>query len=171
MLGLVVRQVSSSWAPVHAEHLLGFLASHPKEAHVPRLASLALHVFVTTNCTILKLVVASAANAELGVLFLNAMQVNILRLTLHELVHPQPPPPIHVDNTTAVGNVNSTIKHQRSRAVNMRHFWLLCQEAQRILSMRYYPGADNLGDYQTKLHNGAHHERVCPFYVRKFNSP
>ena len=47
VLGLVVCQVSSSWAPVHAEHILGFLASHPEEAHVPRLASLALHVFVT----------------------------------------------------------------------------------------------------------------------------
>ena len=50
VLGLVVRQVSSSWAPVHAEHLLVFLASHPKEAHVPRLDLLVLHVFVT--CTV-----------------------------------------------------------------------------------------------------------------------
>ena len=47
VLGEVVCQVSSSWAPVHAEHLLGLLASHPKEAHVPKLASPALHVFVT----------------------------------------------------------------------------------------------------------------------------
>ena len=47
VLGLVVPEVSTSWASVHAEHLLEFLASHPKEAHVTRLASPALHVFVT----------------------------------------------------------------------------------------------------------------------------
>ena len=47
VLGEVVCQVSSSWAPGHAQHLLRFLASHPKEAHVPRVVSVALHVIVT----------------------------------------------------------------------------------------------------------------------------
>ena len=47
VLGQVVGQVGGTWAPVHAEHLLQFLTSHPEEAHVPILASLALHVFVT----------------------------------------------------------------------------------------------------------------------------
>ena len=55
--------------------------------------------------------------------------------------------------------------------MNIRYFWLLCQEAQRILNVRYHPGAGNLGDYQTKLHTGAHHERVRPFYVHTNNSP
>ena len=55
--------------------------------------------------------------------------------------------------------------------MNMRYFWLLCQEAQRILNVKYHPGAENLGNYQTKLHNGAHHERVRPFYVHTNNSP
>ena len=107
---------------------------------------------ILTNCTILKLVAASAAEAELGALFLNAMEVKMLRLTLHKLVHPQLPTPTHVDNTTAVGIVNSTIKRQRSGAMNMRYFWLLCQEAQPILNVRYHPGQENLGNYQIKLH-------------------
>ena len=42
-------------------------------------------------CTILKLVAASAAKAELGALFLNAQEAKIMRLTLTELGHPQPP--------------------------------------------------------------------------------
>ena len=99
------------------------------------------------------------------------MEVKILRLTLHELGHPQPPTPIHVDNTTAVVIVNSTIKRQRSRAMNMRYFWLLFQEAQRIPNVRYHPGAENLGNYQTKLHNGKNHKRVRPFYVHTNNLP
>ena len=52
----------------------------------------------------------------------NAMEEKILRLTLAELGHEQPPTPIYVDNTEAVGIVNSTIKCQRSRATNMRYF-------------------------------------------------
>ena len=66
----------------------------------------AIHV----TCTILKLVTASAAEAELGALFLNAQDAEVFRLVLAELGHPQPPTPIHIDNTTTVGIVNNTIK-------------------------------------------------------------
>ena len=143
-----------------------FLGSIPKDG-----CSIFLNGTILTNCIILKLVAVSAAEAELGALFLNAMEVKILKLILPKLGHPQPPTPIHVDNTTAVGIVNSTIKHQRSRAMNMRYFWLLCQEAQRILNVRYHPQAENLVDYQIKLHNGPHHKRVRPFDVHTNNSP
>jgi hypothetical protein len=57
------------------------------------------------TCTILKLVAASAAEAKLGALFLNAQEAKVLRLTLKKLGHPQPPTPIHIDNTTTVGIV------------------------------------------------------------------
>ena len=39
-------------------------------------------------CNISKLVAASAAEAELGALFLNTREAKILRLILHELGHP-----------------------------------------------------------------------------------
>ena len=61
-------------------------------------------------CAILKFVASSAAEAELGALFLNAREAKIIRLILIELGHPQPPTPIHIDNTTVVGIVNNTIK-------------------------------------------------------------
>ena len=67
---------------------------------------------IAGTCAILKLVVASAAEAELGVLFLNTQQARIIRLILEDLDHPQPPTPINVDNTTAVGIVNNTIRRQ-----------------------------------------------------------
>ena len=79
-------------------------------------------------CAILKLVAVSAAEAELGALFLNAKEAKILRFTLLELGHPQPPIQIHINNTTAVGIVNITIKRQQSRSMEMRYFWLLDQE-------------------------------------------
>ena len=67
---------------------------------------------ILTQCTILTCVAASAAKAKLGALFLIAMEAKILRLTLAELGHEQPPTPNHVDNKRAVGIVNSTIKRQ-----------------------------------------------------------
>ena len=41
------------------------------------------------TCAILKLVAASAAEAELGALFVNTREANILRLILHKLGHEQ----------------------------------------------------------------------------------
>ena len=55
-----------------------------------------------TLCAILHFVIASAAEAELGALFLNCKQASIFRLTLEEMGHPQPPTPIHCDNSTAL---------------------------------------------------------------------
>ena len=62
-----------------------------------------LNSLVLTLCKILKFVAASAAEAELGAMFLNAKEAKIIRLTLEELGHPQPPTPMHCDNATAAG--------------------------------------------------------------------
>ena len=143
-----------------------FLGSLPKDG-----CPIRLNGAILTQCAILKCVAASAAEAELGALFLNAMDAKIIRLTLEEMGHPQPPTPIHVDNSTAVGIVNNTIKRQRSRAMNMRYFWLLCHEAQRLLKIRWHPGHENLGDFPSKVHNGAHCQRARPFYLQTSQSP
>jgi hypothetical protein len=65
---------------------------------------------IRITCTILKLVAASTAEAELGALFLYFQEAKVLCLTLGNLGHPQPPTPIHINNTTTVGIVNNTIK-------------------------------------------------------------
>jgi hypothetical protein len=67
-----------------------------------------------TLCAILCFLVASAAEAELGVHFLNCKQATIFRLTLEEMAHPQPPTPIHCNNSTAIGIMNNTVKRQWS---------------------------------------------------------
>ncbi len=63
-----------------------------------------------TLCTILRFLVASAAEAELGALFLNCKEGIIFRLTLKELGHPQLHTTVHCDNAATVGIVNNTIK-------------------------------------------------------------
>ena len=69
---------------------------------------------ILSVCSVLRNVAASAAEAELGALFHNAKETKVIRLILNELGHPQPPTPIHIDNTTVTGIVNNTIKRQRS---------------------------------------------------------
>ena len=82
---------------------------------------------ITTTCAILKLVAASAAEAELGALFLNIQEARIIHLTLMEMGHPQQPTPIHIDNSTYVGSVNGTIKRQCLRAMEKTYLLLLDQ--------------------------------------------
>ena len=117
------------------------------------------------------MVEASAAEVELGALFLNAQEARIIRLILLELGHPQPPTPIHVDNTTTVGMLNSTIKRQRSRAMEMRYFWHLDQNNNKHFKVYYKLGAENIGDHPSKAHARAIHTHVRPYYLHTNISP
>jgi hypothetical protein len=72
-----------------------FLGWVPNDSMPIRLNG-AIHVV----STILKFVAASAAEAEPGALFVNAKEGRVIRLILQELGHPQPPTPIHCDNST-----------------------------------------------------------------------
>jgi hypothetical protein len=122
---------------------------------------------IYTLCTVLKHIAASAAEAELGALFLNVQEVKIIRLILEEMGHPQPPTPIHCDNSTAVGIANNTVKRQRSRAMEMRYFWIVNQVRNKHTQIVWHPGAENLGDYVTKHHSPKHHQQVRSIYTHQ----
>jgi hypothetical protein len=113
-----------------------------------------------TLCSILRFVITSAAEAELGALFLNCKQATIFQLTLKEMGHPQPPTPVNCNNLTAVGIANNTIKRQRSRSMEMRFFWVAHAVEQGKFDIKYFPGKENHADYQSKHHTGAHHINV-----------
>eukprot|EP00804_Cyclotella_cryptica_P003418 CCRYP_018558-RA/>CCRYP_018558-RA protein AED:0.36 eAED:0.21 QI:0/0/0/1/1/0.83/6/0/1396 len=117
-----------------------FLGWAPRD-HLPIKLNGAIHVI----STILKFVAASASEAELGALFVNAKEGRILRLILQELGHPQPPTPIHCDNSTAAGIANNTVKRQRSRSMEMRYFWIADQVARKQFSVHWHPGLENMG--------------------------
>jgi hypothetical protein len=61
---------------------------------------------------VIKNVVASVADSEVGACFHNAQSGAPLRVTLTELGHTQPPTPLRTDNSTAFSIVNETIKHK-----------------------------------------------------------
>ena len=59
---------------------------------------------------ILKHVMASATEAELGGLLINSKEGEVLRTSLEEMGHPQGPAPMQTDNSTASGIIDETVK-------------------------------------------------------------
>lgn len=106
---------------------------------------------------IIKAVMSSAAEAELGALFINAKEAIYVRNMLTEMGHTQPRTPIQTDNSTAEGVINSKIQPKRTKSMDMRFYWLRCREAQEQFRFYWRPGGQNLADYWTKHHPAAHH--------------
>ena len=67
---------------------------------------------VDVSASLLLLIAISVAKAELGGKFYNAKKGKVLRLTPEEMGWKQVPSTIFVDNNTASGFYNSTIKRQ-----------------------------------------------------------
>jgi hypothetical protein len=65
---------------------------------------------ISVIAKIIKPVMSSAAEAEVGALFMNAKALIPLRITCEELGHIQPPTPMRTDNNTVEGIMNGTIK-------------------------------------------------------------
>jgi hypothetical protein len=57
---------------------------------------------------ILRNVMSSAAKAEVGALFLNDIEGTIIRTTLEEMGHPQPPTSLQTGNSNADGIINGS---------------------------------------------------------------
>jgi hypothetical protein len=100
-----------------------------------------------------------------------AAEGKIIRLILEELGHPQPATPVHCDYATAAGIANNSIKKQRSRAMEMRFFWVADQVQRKLFDVHWYPGKENLADYFTKHFDAKHHIAVRPYYLHMPNSP
>ncbi len=103
---------------------------------------------------------SSAAEAELGALFINAKEAVHIRQILEEMGHPQPWTPMQTNNTTAEGVINNKIQPTCTKAMDMRYHWLRDWEAQGQLNIYWRPSGTNLADSFTKHHVPAHHVNV-----------
>ena len=77
---------------------------------------------VHVECSIMRNVMASATEAELGSLFENCHKVTSMQTDLADMGHQQPLTPVATDNTAANIIVNGTAKQTRSRAIDMRFY-------------------------------------------------
>jgi hypothetical protein len=107
----------------------------------------------------------SAVEAEVGALYIVAQEIVPMRITLEELGHPQPATPLKTDNRTACGIMNGTVKQTRIKAMDMRYYWLRDRVRQKQFNVFWERGINNLADYPTKHHSGAHHRKVREIYL------
>jgi hypothetical protein len=121
--------------------------------------------------TVLKHVMSSATEAEIGSVFITAKEGAVLHTTLEEMGHPQLPTPMETDNTTATGYRNGTIKQKRTKAMDMRFHWIKNRFKHGQFNVYWGQGYQNLADYFTKHHSPAHHKRMREIYIHADKQP
>jgi hypothetical protein len=110
---------------------------------------------------------SSAAEAELGALYLNARKALYLQKILTEMGRPQPQTPIQTNNLTAKGVINNKIQPKQTKAMDMRFHWLHDHQAQERFRIYWRPRKTNLVDYFTKHHPPLHHVNVRSEFLTK----
>jgi hypothetical protein len=95
-------------------------------------------------------VLASVAEAELCGGFKIAQDAVYYRRIANDLGYPQPPTLLRMDNTVAIGLAQGTINAKRSKAMDMRFFWIVDRIKQKQFIVQHIPGMWNLADHFTK---------------------
>ena len=114
---------------------------------------------------------SSAAEAEIGALYINAQKWVKERNILEEMGHTQPPTPIQTDNSTADGIINLCVQPKRTKAMDMHYHWLRDRGVnQKQFKFYWRPGTLMRADYWTKNHPPSHHgnmrsEILTPYKV------
>ena len=124
---------------------------------------------ILTIAQIIKFAMSSAAEAELGALYITAKEMVPIRQTLIEMGWKQPPSPIQTENSTADGVVNKTIIQRKSKSMDLRFHWLRCCESQEKSRFYWAPGQLNWGDYSTKHHPPIYHTNNRPRFAGYVN--
>ena len=140
-----------------------YLSSKPNSLGDP----VPLNGAILVECTTIKHVVSSAAEAECGGCFHNAQKAIPIRIALQDLGHPQPKTPIKTDNSTAEGFANKSMRQKRSKAWDMRYHWIRDRTAQGQFHFYWAKGLLNWADYFTKHHSPTYHTATRPSYILK----
>jgi hypothetical protein len=143
------------------------LSKPPAPTAIPPPQNGAIHII----STIVHNVMACAMEAKLGALFHNARDGILLRTTLIEMGHNQAATPIQTDNACAAGIANKTVKQRRSKAIDMRFYWIRDHIKQGQFIIHWRKGTDNIADYFTKHNPPAHHKHIRYNYLFEMHKP
>ena len=110
-------------------------------------------------------IMASAAEAEYSTIFINSQTAVPIRTTLYEMGWPQVPTAIQVNNSTAVGITTKEFHQKKSKAMDMRFYWINNRIKQGQFCVFWRPGPENLGDYHSKHNPPEHHRAVRSKYL------
>ena len=98
---------------------------------------------ILTIAQIIKNVMSSAAEAELGALYILARESVYIRSILADMGHKQPKTPVQIDNSTAEGVINNKIQPKTTKYMDMRFHWIRDRACQGQLRFYWRPGALN----------------------------
>ena len=90
---------------------------------------------------IMKTIMSSEAEAEIGAMYVNACEAVPARQSLNEMGHHQPRTPMQTENTAAHYVVTNNVQPKRTKTMDMCFHWIRCRDAQ--YQFRYYwrPGS------------------------------
>ena len=108
---------------------------------------------------------SSAQEAETGAGFYNAKELLSLRQALEDLGHHQGPTPLQFDNMSATQILKNEVSQKRSKAMDMRFYWLRDRAQQQQFHIHWKKGESNLADYFTKHHSPTHHKTMRSVYI------
>ena len=114
--------------------------------------------------------VASTAEVEVRGLFNNGQTSVPLRITLHELGFTQPPIPIKKDRSADEGIVTATFRQKRSKATDMRFYWMKDRVLKKDFFIYWKPVIQDMGYSYTKHHPPHHHREIYATNVYMENS-
>eukprot|EP00804_Cyclotella_cryptica_P012662 CCRYP_016930-RA/>CCRYP_016930-RA protein AED:0.29 eAED:0.23 QI:0/0/0/1/0/0/2/0/396 len=120
---------------------------------------------ILTLAQIIKPVMSSAAEAELGALYINARETIPQRHLLNELGHPQPPTPIQIDNSTALEWSLTSSNPNAPKQWTCVFIGSVVEKIKTVSHLLAPRGTTNLADYVTKHHPAIHHQAVRHIYL------
>ena len=142
-----------------------FLTEGPPKPENPEYFVPTTNGILLVVCKTMHNIMASAAKAEYGTIFINSKTAAHIRITLSEMGWPQGPTAILVDNFTAVGITTKEFRQKKSKAMDMRFYWINDRIEQGQFCVFWRPGPENLGDYHSKHHPLEHHRAVRSKYL------
>ena len=149
--------VSKARSRVGGYHFLGNKPDSSKPLAQQRLL---INAPIHVECSILRNVMGAASESEIAGAYVNARMGVEERIMLWEMGHPQPATPLELDNTTAFGILTKQLIPKRSKAIDMRFFWLRDRTNQQQFNLYWHKGDDNVADYFTKQHPTPHHQKM-----------
>ena len=156
---LSVPQARSRASGVH------FLSKGPPDPDNPEDFLPTTNGILLVVCNTMRNIMASAAEAKYGTIFVNSQTAVPIRTTLAEMGWKQGPTAIQVDNPTAVGIATKEFFQNKSKAMDMHFYWINGIIKQGQFRVFWRPVPENLGYYHSKHYPPEDHISVCSKYL------
>ena len=114
---------------------------------------------------VIKSAMASAMEAEIAAMFMNARLVAEFRQALEDMGHPQPPAVARAGSEAGCGVLNGTMRQRRSKVAGMSLSWLKGRRERGQLKAGRAPGPASRAGCAAKNHPGPHHQLVRPMQL------